>query len=141
MVVSQVKQHRQKVENGGQGIFLFGNPAGGSDADRVNGEQRAGQPRAGNLQPRQQPPDQHGVESVQQHVDDMVAGGMIAPGQPLQPKRDVGEGKIRPEPEGAEAELAGHERVFADEEGIVPDEGTTQEGAVRGQGQQKEAET
>ena len=88
----------------------------------MDSEQDACQPSAGNLEPHQHAPQQHRADRMQQHIYRVVPDHVVAPQLPLSPEGNVGQGKVRAEPNRAQPERAPHQWVPLHQHRVVPHE-------------------
>ncbi len=130
--ITQVGDKGQEKEKQGERVFAFRDPGGGGGMDGMESEEQAGQPCTPEAEKRQEPPDEEGVERVQEDVDDVEGGGVLPKELELQPEPGGGDRKVidgvPAAPDLQErrpgAVLAADERIGGDQGEIVPDKKT-----------------
>ena len=80
------RDRRQQKQRLRERVFEFRHPADGFHADRVDREEKATEPRTGQLHDMQQSPEGQRAEDVKDDVDDVVAGRVHPEGMPLEPE-------------------------------------------------------
>ena len=125
----QIEQRRKHV-------LAFEDPRHGLHVQRMDGEHRGHDPRAGDGQPPQHMPQQQGIGGVQQDVDGMIPGRREAPQLMFQPEGRIYERPVVPfpefqvarrEPDAPQAVPVSDGRRLGDDP-IVPDEPAPQHG-------------
>ena len=130
---SEPRQDAGQIEQAGEHVFALDRPRDGFDVQRMDGEDRGDDPGAGHGQPQQNPPQQHGVGRVQQHVDHVVAGRREPPQFVFQPEAGVGQRSVvgllhlaRHEPYPPQAGPVPESRFSRNVIHVVPDEAAPQ---------------
>lgn len=90
-----------KIEQGRKQILSGDHPGDGLHVQGVYGEHGGDPPRAADLQPLQQPPQQGRVDEVKRHIDRMVAGRREPPELVLEPEGRIEERPVVVLPDGA----------------------------------------
>ncbi len=94
LVIIEEGPERQEIQRERERILAFGDPGRRERRHRVHREERRAQPRAGNTQSPQDPPQQDGGAGVQQDVHDVVPDRVHPPCLPFRPEHGRGEREV-----------------------------------------------
>ena len=130
LVVIEEGPEREEIQRERERILAFGDPGRRERRHRMHREERRAQPRAGNAQLPQDPPQQHGGAGVQQDVHDVVPDRVHSPRLPFRPEHGRGEREVilrfGGQPKVVQAVRVLDQRVVNEEAVVVPHEAAAQ---------------
>ena len=144
---SNPRERRAQVEQRGQQVLAPDDPGHRLDVQGMDGEQRGDRPAPRRPEHPHEPPDEHGVERVQRHVDGVIARRVQPPELVLEPERRVRQRPVvqLPKVAGREPDVpqpgpSPDERFLDDERLVVPHEAARQRRDEADDGERDEGE-